>query len=39
MELMLLALLVIVSSLSVFAQASQRRSEVALLPVRVRRSP
>ena len=39
MELMLLALLVIVPSLTVFAQASQRRSEVAFLPVRVRRSP
>ena len=39
MELMLLALLVFFSSLTVFAQASQRRSEVALLPVRVRRSP
>lgn len=39
MELMLLALLVFIPSFTVFAQASQRRSRVALLPVRVRRSP
>ena len=38
MELMLLALLVFILSFTVFAQTSQRRSRVALLPVRVRRS-
>ena len=39
MELMLLALLVFVPSFTVLIQASQRRSRVAFVPVRVRRSP